>query len=152
MHRYDEAVVEAQKAIELDPDFFLAYGELGLAYSQQEHKHDEAIKALQRAVERGNRHPRMRGMLGYAYAVAGRNEDARKELKALLEDRRFGTAGALARIHAALGEKEEAIKQLQEALDERDSGAVWLKFDPMLENLRSDPRFAKVLEGMRLPP
>ena len=152
MHQYDQAIAEAQKAIELDPNFVLAYGELGMAYSRLENKHDDAVKALRTAVELGHGHPRMRGLLGYADAMAGQQEEAQKELKALLEDRRFGSAFALARIHAALGQKDEAFKWLQQALDERDSIVIWLKFDPTLDNLRSDPRFALMLKEMKLPP
>lgn len=73
-------------------------------------------------------------------------------MQALLEDRRHGSAFALARIHAALGEKDEAFRRLQEALDERDLKVISLKFDPTLDNLRTDPRFAQVLRDMGLPP
>jgi tetratricopeptide (TPR) repeat protein len=151
MRRHKEATVEAQKAIELDPNFALPYGELGLAYIQ-ENKHTEAIQELRAAVERGKGHPRSRGLLGYAYAVAGQKAEALKELQALLADGRFGRAFAIARIQAALGENTEAIKWLRQALDERESLVIWLKFDPTLDNLRTDPRFKQMLKEMRLPP
>src|SRR5262249_42407015 len=67
LRQYDQAIVEAQKALELDPDFQLAYDELGRAYVQKGMV-EKAIAALQTALNSGHGHPRVRGMLGYAYA------------------------------------------------------------------------------------
>ena len=36
------------------------------------------------------------------------------------------------------------------ACQEHDSGVIWLKVDPTLDNLRSDPRFDAILQDMRL--
>jgi hypothetical protein len=55
-------------------------------------------------------------------------------------------------VHAALGEKDQAFEWLRKACDERDPHVIWLKVDPTLENLRSDPRFTQVLRDMKLPP
>jgi serine/threonine-protein kinase len=152
MRRYDEAIVEAKKAIDLDENFFLPYGELGRAYLQEKDMNEEALRVLKTGVERSKGHPRMRGLLGCAYVAAGQKEEAQKELKALLSDGKFGCAFAVARIHAALGENDQAIEWLRKALDERDSAALWLKSDPTLDGLRSDPRFAELLKEMRLSP
>ena len=148
MRQPDQAIAEAKRALELDPNFFLAFGELARALTQKG-LYDEAIAAIK---DQG--HPRLRGLLGYVYAVAGRTGDAQKVLDELkgMPRRRFGDAFALVRIHAALGENDQAFEWLQKARDERDSLVIWLKVDPTLDNLRSDPRFNKVLEEMGLPP
>jgi TolB-like protein/Tfp pilus assembly protein PilF len=153
MGRYDQAIAEAQKALELDPSFPLAYAELGTARVQKG-MYEEAIAELQKALNLGQRHPRVRGMLGYAYAAAKKKTDAQKVLKDLKElaAGRFGFALPIARVHAALGEKDQAFEWLRKACDERDPHVIWLKVDPTLENLRSDPRFAQVLRDMGLPP
>jgi hypothetical protein len=93
----------------------------------------------------------MRGLLGCAYTRAGKEAEARKELEALLSDGRFGSPLAKARIYAMLGEKDQAFEWLHRACDERDSGVIWLKTDPVLDSLRSDVRFAELLEEMGLP-
>jgi serine/threonine-protein kinase len=153
MGQHDRAIAEAKKALELDPNFFLAYGELGLAYTQKG-MYEEAIAALHEGLKRGRRHPRTQGLLGYAYAKAEQKGEAQKVLEDLrgLPKPQFGHAFASARIHAALGEKDQAFKWLQKACDEREGLVIWLKVDPTLDNLRSDPRFAQVVKDMGLPP
>jgi len=151
MRQPDLAIAEAKEALKLDQNFMLAYGELGTAYLQKGMA-KEAIDALSGAVERSLRHPRPRSILACAYAAAGQPDKARDELKALRANPQFGSAFAMARIHAALGERDEAFTSLRAALDERDSAMVFVKLDSNLDSLHSDPRFAKLLADMRLPP
>ena len=47
----------------------------------------------------------------------------------------------LAEINTYLGDKEEAFRWLQKAYDERPNWIPFLKVDPTLDPLRSDPRF-----------
>jgi len=152
LRQYDQAIAASEKAIELDPNFFLAYGSLGLAYIQKG-MHEKGITELHAAVDRGKGHPRMRGLLGYAYVAAGQRAEAQKILEELKgpSPRRFGAALAIAQINAALDEKDQAFDWLQKAGDERDPLAIWIKVDPTFDNLRSDPRFAKLLKDMGLP-
>ncbi|MDZ4689085.1 MAG: tetratricopeptide repeat protein, partial [Planctomycetaceae bacterium] len=149
----DRAIVEAEKVLELDPNFPFSYRELGLAYLQKRMP-EKAIEVLKAAVDRGQRHPRNMAMLGCAYAAAGRRGEAQGVLEQLkgLSPGRFAFAFSIAQIHAALGEPDAAFEWLQKALDERDSSVVWLKVDPTMVSLRSDPRFAQVLNDMGLPP
>ena len=48
-HRYDEAISECEKAIQLDPDFGNPYNDIG-AYLIEKGRFDEAIPWLQKAV------------------------------------------------------------------------------------------------------
>jgi tetratricopeptide (TPR) repeat protein len=50
--RFDHAIQECQKAIEIDPEFGNAYNDLG-AYLIEQGKHDEAIPWLERALGAG---------------------------------------------------------------------------------------------------
>ena len=153
LRRYDQAIVASKGALELDPDFPLAYAELALAHVQMG-RYDQAIAELQEALRQGQQHPRVRGMLAYVYAVAGRRAEAKKVLEDLIgvSEGRFAFAFPIARIHAALGENDQAFEWLRKACDERDSAVIWLKVDPTMDSLRPDPRFAKVLMEMGLPP
>ena len=139
--------------MELNPDFPLAYAELGTAYVQKGMP-EQAIAELQKTPKIGERHARVRGMLGYAYAAANKRNEAQKVLEELkgLSQGRFGFALPIARVHAALGEKVQAFEWLRKACDERDPHVIWIKVDPTLDSLRSDPQFAKVLKDMGLPP
>ena len=57
----------------------------------------------------------------------------------------------LAYLHWWSGEKEEALRWLEKAFEERPNWIPWLKVDPALDPLRSDPRFGALLRRMGLP-
>ena len=90
--------------------------------------------------------------LGNAYAMAGRMDDARRQLSEMhklkgdLPDHHmwFGE------MHAALGEKDEAFRRLDQALAAREAWLPHLRFDPGLIHIRSDPRFAELHRKMGL--
>lgn len=46
---------------------------------------------------------------------------------------------------AQIGEKDRAFELLNGAFDKRQTGLVWLKVEPLLDPLRSDPRFADLM-------
>ena len=54
-------------------------------------------------------------------------------------------------VHTALGETDEAFARLEEAYAMRSEALVWLKVDPRLDPLRSDPRFIGLLQRVGLP-
>jgi tetratricopeptide (TPR) repeat protein len=56
----------------------------------------------------------------------------------------------LAEINTYLGDKEEAFRWLQKAYDERPNWIPFIKVDPSLDPLRSDPRFRALLHRMEL--
>jgi hypothetical protein len=58
----------------------------------------------------------------------------------------------LAEINTYLGDKEEAFRWLEKAFEERPNWIPWLKVEPSLDPLRSDPRFGALLQRMGLPP
>jgi len=50
-----------------------------------------------------------------------------------------------------LGEKDKAFEQLNQAAQERSTLLVYLRKDPRLETLRSDPRFQALMNRVGLP-
>jgi hypothetical protein len=54
-------------------------------------------------------------------------------------------------IHAGLGDRDEALAWLEKAYDERSDYMPYLRLEPMLDGLRSDPRFAALVERVGLP-
>jgi TolB-like protein/Tfp pilus assembly protein PilF len=83
------------------------------------------------------------GHLGNAYARAGQVAAARKTIAKLEENVAKDGVGRyeIALVYTGLGEKQEAFKWLEEAYNAHDVGLVYLKIDPCLDPLRSDPRF-----------
>jgi serine/threonine protein kinase/tetratricopeptide (TPR) repeat protein len=153
MGEHDKAIIEANKALELDPNFPLAHASIGIAYVKKK-MYDEAIAEMGKVVNRGPLPPAVKGIIGYAYAKGGKRAEAQKVLDELTAQApgRFAFALPIARIHAALGDYDAAFDWLRKSCDERDSQIVWVKVDPTLDDLRSDPRFTQILKDMGLPP
>jgi hypothetical protein len=53
-------------------------------------------------------------------------------------------------MHAGLGEADAAFESLDRALEDRRGWLAYLKVEPLLDPLRGDPRFGRLLEKMRL--
>jgi hypothetical protein len=110
--------------------------------------YDEALKELQVAFELSGKSDLAEVMLmGHAYAVSGRKEKARELLEGLdeLTGGRYFSAYRVALIYAGLDEAEAAFQWLERAYERRDAKLIWLKVDPMLDGLRSEPRFRELV-------
>jgi TolB-like protein/tetratricopeptide (TPR) repeat protein len=92
------------------------------------------------------------GHLGNAYARAGEKNAAQQTIARLEEHVRKDGVGRyeIALVYAGLGEKNEAFHWLQDAFLAHDVGLVYLKVDPCLDPLRSDPRFNDLLRRVGL--
>jgi tetratricopeptide (TPR) repeat protein len=92
------------------------------------------------------------GHLGNAYARAGDVDAARKTIAQLEEDVRKDGVGRyeIALVYAGMGRKQDAFKWLEESYRAKDVGLVYLKVDPCLNPLRSDPRFDDLVRRVGL--
>ncbi len=91
--------------------------------------------------------------LGYAYAAAGRREDA---LRVLKEQRKMSDQMYVPRFYTVctylgLGEKQKALDLLEQAYEERSSRLLSINVEPLLDPLRSEPRFQKLIRRMNFP-
>lgn len=57
----------------------------------------------------------------------------------------------MAKAYLDLGEREKALAELNKAYEKRLSSLCWLKIEPQLDPLRSDPRYQELLKKMRFP-
>ena len=140
--RYDEAIAQLRKTLEMDPRFYYAHWNLGEVL-QLTGQLNEAIAEYRKAVEL-NDDPYVLAVLGQAYARKGQREEAQKILSRLSEEAksRYAHAYSFALIYLALGDKERAIDEMERAYRERaGSDVLLIKVDPMLDDLRGDPRF-----------
>jgi len=95
----------------------------------------------------------MMSLLGHAYAASGKKAEAQRILGELDQQKqRYVSPYTIATIYAGLGEKDQAFKWLEKAFEERDIWLMNLKVDPVLKNLRSDQRFANLLQRIGLSP
>ena len=149
--QYDQAAQQLRNTLEMDPNFALAHLVLGQTY-EQKGDDGQAIAELQKAVASSSNMPLMVAGLGHAYAVAKGTSEARTVLSQLLEQskKQYVSPFYIALIYAGLGENDKAMDWMEKAYADRSNGLVFLKVDPELDSLRSNPRFRELLVKMRL--
>jgi TolB-like protein/Tfp pilus assembly protein PilF len=121
--RYDEAMAEYQKVLELSKDVAVVETAMKAiiahAYARWG-KRNNAMKILDGVTE-----ARANGINVSSYSIAG--------------------------IYAALGQSGPAFEWLNKAYEQHDLQLVSLKMDPTLDSLRDDPRFADLSRRVGLP-
>jgi DNA-binding winged helix-turn-helix (wHTH) protein/tetratricopeptide (TPR) repeat protein len=140
-HEYDDERGLARRAAELEPGHFLAHWSLGLACAHGG-LFEEALRAHRRAVELAEGAPVMQAVLAWTLARAGQGAEARALLAEIETGGRYFSPYQRATVLAALGDHDGALRDLLRAADARDPWVTWLKVDPMLDPLRTDPRLA----------
>ena len=113
---------------------------------------DKAIAAAQRAIDLSGGNPLYTSSLGHAHAKAGNHSEARAVLEQLEQESatKHVSAYHIAVIHAALGDIDRAFAWMESALEERSPWIGYLKVDPRVDPLRSDPRFGDLLRKLHL--
>jgi TolB-like protein/DNA-binding winged helix-turn-helix (wHTH) protein/Flp pilus assembly protein TadD len=143
--RGDQAIEILKKAIDIDPRFPRTHFRLGRAYEQKK-SYEMAIAELQQAVSLSEGDTCYKGSLGHVYAVSGNVNQARNVLQDL-EGRggqQYVPAYAIALVYAGLGDNDHAFTWLQKAYEDRSTSMIFLRLDPELSSLHSDPRFEKL--------
>jgi serine/threonine-protein kinase len=148
---YPKAIEQLRKSLELDPDSWFPHSLLGWAYLQNGQT-PEAFAEIQRSRQLDDNQWTLSD-LGHAHAVSGKRAEAEKVLEQLKERAKRGYVSKylVARIYVGLGEKEKAFEWMEKAFEDRDEGETWLKVDPMMDSLHSDPRYAELLRRLGLP-
>jgi serine/threonine protein kinase/tetratricopeptide (TPR) repeat protein len=145
---YDEAIRQYQMAIEMDPSNPTSYEDLGDAYLEKQ-MCAEAAKSYKRSEELSG-HMKNGAELAKAFENAGCRDMMRKYLEFYSDPSNpdyFPMSAALTA--AYLGEKDLAFKYLEQAYATRQ-GIIWLKTEPQLDNIRSDPRYFDLLKRIGL--
>jgi TolB-like protein/DNA-binding winged helix-turn-helix (wHTH) protein/Flp pilus assembly protein TadD len=150
--RYDEAMAAAAATLDLAPGFGAAHVLVGRLYVAQGLL-DRAVAELERAhVLMG---PRPDVMTPYAYVLArsGRELEAREMLDRVrhVSHPRDLAPIRTAFLHIGLGDTDRAFEWLGKAVDARDWQLALLNVEPAFDTLRSDPRFAALVERVGLP-
>ncbi len=150
--RFDESIGELRKVIASDPELWVAhwYQSMNLLSNKM---WGEAIATLQKLVELTAGSVVALSFLGLAYGLAGMRDEAYKILERLdglsSEDHYVGPLWR-ALVWLGLGQKNEALENLEKAYSEKESLMACLKVNPLLDSLRSEPRFKDLLKKMSL--
>ena len=152
-HRYDLAIRHYQRAIEIDPSQYFPYLWMTRNYLVTG-MNDEALASAEKAHQLAGELSEVVGNLAGAYLAAGKLERAREIRKKLDEQLICGKNVPpfyLAWISLASGEIDSAFAWLERAVEERNLHATLSLNDPVLDNLRADPRYYALLRKMNFP-
>lgn len=149
--RYDEAIAQLQKTLELDGNFGVAHVGLARTYEQQG-LDDKAFQEYLKWRTLSGDSAESLAEIQKAYIAGGLKSFHSARLKTLLKkaEQSHVRPTEIAAIYARLGEKEQAIQWIERAVSEHEGEVVWLKVLPEYDSLRSEPRFAKLLERVNL--
>jgi len=149
---YNVSMQQALRSVQTDPNLDWTHIILGWDYEQLG-KFQEAISEFQKAVALSHGNSFSRAALGHAFAAAGKREEALGILASLEKSSQhvYVSPFDIALIHAALGDKGKAFEWLQRAYEERSTFLVYMKWEPRLDPLRSDPRFQHLQHQVGLP-
>ena len=149
--RYEEAIREARRHLQMDPNYQLARFTLGNCQAEQG-KLAEAIGEY-RTILKQARPVEVLGRLGNAQARAGRLAEAQSTLAELarVEEAEKNAGVALARVSTGLGQKKQAIEWLRRAADAHLTDAVFMGVDPAFDPLRGEAEFQGLCARLGLP-
>jgi DNA-binding winged helix-turn-helix (wHTH) protein/TolB-like protein/Tfp pilus assembly protein PilF len=151
--RYDEAIQEARKALQMrraTPTLYFVWR----SYEQQ-HMYEEAHRALQELLAE-EKDTATAALISRTYAASGYEKARNIYLKKRLTDseqrakqQQFNPVDA-AIMCALLGNRDKAFEWLEEGFKNHSFGLIYLKVNPEFDSLRSDPRYTDLLRRVHL--
>ncbi|HEX6063578.1 MAG TPA: tetratricopeptide repeat protein [Longimicrobiales bacterium] len=146
-HRYDEAIEQERKTLELEPGIGTPLWITGMSYEQKGMLAD-AIRYYQLALEKAPTSANYLAALAHAQAKSGQAAEARRIL-AELESRKGAAAVSpffIALVYAGLGDVDRGLHWLQRSVEERAGSARYLIIEQRLDPLRADPRYTALMQ------
>ncbi len=142
---YDGAIAQLHKVLALDSGYQPARTLLARAYVLKG-QFDDGVREM-KAAATGNE-----AMLAQVYAAAGLRDDAVRTLNEVLAPSyQFPRRPYhIALVYAALGDADACFEWLERGFQQKDANMAHLAVDPGIDSMRGDPRFASLLQRMRL--
>ncbi len=150
---FDRAIEQGQKCLELDPSYHMGHVWLGRGYLEKG-KYPEAIAEFKKATALQPANLLALSFIGNTYARSGQPALARKVIRELaaLSRKRYVAPTLTAMIYAGLGENDRVFEWADRAVQEHDPLLTRLKIDPIVDPIRSDPRYPALLRRVGLQP
>jgi TolB-like protein len=148
--RYEEAETQYGAALEINSNFYRLHIFLGRLFAALQ-QYDKAFAHLNRAFDSMDGdafRSQALGTLGYLHGRLGNREEASKaatELEALGR-RSFASPVDWAILAVGAGDFDAAFRHLTEAARQKAGFLVFLGHEPLLDDLRRDPRFQRLEE------
>ena len=142
--RYDEAIAQCGKTLDLEGNFGQAVSILAQAHVHN-HQYPEGIEAAKKYVELSSGSGWAKLELAYAYAAAGNKTESDRIVNEVTSQPEPFSPYDMATICACWRDTNGAFHWLEKAIEQRSVDVIWIRVDPRLDPVRSDPRFAEVL-------
>jgi serine/threonine protein kinase/tetratricopeptide (TPR) repeat protein len=134
-HHYPEAIAQLQKVLERDPSFAPGNFYLSQIYANVG-RYPEAVSALEKV----------------STGAKGRwTRDAQGYLNLMLDPSPLPPPAAVAEAYALAGDRNNAFAYLEKAYAEQDAELMACIRFPAFDQLRSDPRWASLMNRLDLP-
>jgi tetratricopeptide (TPR) repeat protein len=144
--KFDDAVAQCKKSLELDAGAVAAHTILRWAY-ELKGMHNEAMAAFEQERSFAGDTPTTHAKRAHVLAAIGKREEAQSILNEIISKRHqnWVTAYEIAIIYTWLGDFDNAFRWLAQAEREHAVGFTFVRVDPHLAKLRTDPRFADLM-------
>jgi TolB-like protein len=141
-----EAEVEMRKALQISPTYHRGHRRLGQIFLAEGNL-EAALAEMKQETPDGGRD------LGLAivYYAMRRVPESKAALTRLEKERAGDRAYQIAEVYAYRGDRDRGFAWLDRAYTQKDVELFWIKGDPLLKNLESDPRYKVFLRKMNLP-
>ncbi|MGH7712093.1 MAG: protein kinase domain-containing protein [Gemmatimonadaceae bacterium] len=147
---YEKAAAQLERAIAMEPGFLHAHSWLADAYMGLG-RYDDAVRIAEEAYALSQNALPFRGLLAGVYGRVGRDAEARAMINEVVR-----SADAppffMALLHLTIREHEQVYAWLDRGVRERGDLMHSLRTTPWFITEWKDPRFAALLERMRLGP
>ena len=144
--RYDDAITQLGRAVEMDSARPYAYSLLWRSYHQKG-DHQRAYETLMRLLRLIGTKDETLQHYETLYAESGWQSVLLKNLENLKANDANGSAAyLLAELSALLGQREQSFLYLNDAVKNRSLQIPNILSDPTLDSLRGDPRFAELVK------
>ena len=150
--RYDEAIAQYRKTLELDPNFSTTHYFLGRAY-EAKGMYDEAVNEYSESARTGLLGTEAIAKIKEIYPKSGWKAYVKANiayLEAMLGKQKI-PAFAMAAFYAKVDEKEKALDLLERAYAERDFRMIMIGVSFEFDSLRSEQRFIDLEKRLGLP-
>jgi TolB-like protein/DNA-binding winged helix-turn-helix (wHTH) protein len=152
--RYDEAIRQCQRTLEILPNFGYAQGcieeshlmEGNWAAALADTLKMKAAHNLPQLPPKESESPDAKSQL---LQIVRNDFQKVKEIER--KKTRYVSPYYLSQFHVELGDNEAAIDELERGFELRDTAMIHMKEDPRFDPLRSNPRFAALVQKMNFP-
>jgi Tfp pilus assembly protein PilF len=142
--RYDEAIAQSRRALELDADFRNAYSTLVYAY-EQKRDYAKAVGAELEVLRVSNVPAGKIAELQKVFAMSGWKAFWRSELNWMKGEKRMLPAYVSAELNTRIGDSQAAMRDLERSYEEHGDAPLLIGVEPLLDGLRRDARFAELV-------